>query len=104
MISQVAHLFSQIQNCPDGKGQNCFTNVPQVSADQGSLTVVLSLVFGVLAAVAVIIIVIQGIKFSTSQGDPQKATDARKSIIYAIVGLIVALSAEVVVRLIISRI
>ena len=103
-------LFAQISNCaPDAKvnetgGGSCLTNIPTTVANQAALTTFLSLLFGVLAAITVLIIVIQGIKFSTSQGDPQKAADARKSIIYAIVGLVVSLSAEAVVRLVISKV
>ena len=61
------------------------------------------IVFGVIAAVAVLIIVIQGIRFVLSAGDSQKAADARKGVIYAAVGLVVALSAEVVVRVVIGK-
>jgi len=82
---------------------NCLTEIPHVEAGPTSLSTLLGLTFGTIAAVAVIIIVIQGVKFVTSQGDPQKSGDARKGIIYAIVGLVVALSAELVVRLVIGR-
>ena len=91
-----AQFFAQISNCaPDAKvneagGGSCLTNLPTTVANQATLTSFLSVLFGVLAAITVLIIVIQGVKFSTSQGDPQKATDARKSIIYAIVGLVVS--------------
>ncbi len=95
--------IAQVTNCPNGTGTNCLTTLPQVKADQSAITVVLGLVFGVLAAIAVLIIVIQGVKFATSQGDPQKATDARKAIIYAVVGLVVSLSAEAVIRLVLNR-
>lgn len=105
----ITQFFAQISNCsPDTKvdssgGGSCLTNLPTTVANQAALTNVLSLLFGIMAAVTVIIIIIQGIKFSTSQGDPQKATDARKSIIYAIIGLVVSLSAEAVVRVVISK-
>ncbi len=100
----LATYFAQILNCtPENKDPNCLTAIPMVSANHTALTTVLSLVFGIVAAVAVLMIVIQGVKFSTSQGDPQKAADARKSIIYAIVGLAVALSAEAVVNLVIAK-
>ena len=104
MIGTFIQTFAQIQNCPTGSGANCLTTIPNIEANQSALSTFLGLLFGVLAAISVIIIVIQGIKFSTSQGDPQKATDARRAIIYAIVGLVVSLSAEAVVRLVISKI
>ena len=56
-----------------------------------------------MAAVTVLIIVIQGIKYSLSSGEPDKTAAARKGIIYALVGLAVALSAEAVVNLVIWK-
>ncbi len=79
------------------------TGLPTTCAGTTSLQSILGIVFGVIAAVAVLIIVIQGIKFMLSNGEPQKAADARKGIIYALVGLGVALSAEAVVRLVIGK-
>ena len=108
MIEKILNGVAQIKNCPAGtQGTNCLTSIPQVGTDATSqsnaLAVITGLLFGVLAAVAVLIIVIQGVKFATSQGDPQQAADARRAIIYAIVGLVVALSAEAVIRLTISK-
>lgn len=97
------HYFAEVKNCDSGGAGGCLTNLPSVTADQTSLSNLLSVVFGVLAAIAVLIIVIQGIKFVLSQGDGQKSADARKGVIYAVVGLIVAISAEIVVRLVIGK-
>ncbi len=96
--------FAQYKNCSGAETVDCLSIFPSPDANQTALTSFLSLTFGVLAAVAVIMIIIQGIKFATSQGDPQKAADARKSIIYAIIGLAIALSAEIIVRFVINRI
>jgi len=96
--------FAQLKNCTDAStDSSCLTNLPSVAADSTKVTSALSILFGALAAIAVLIIIIQGIKFVLSQGDPQKAADARKGIIYAVVGLVIALSAEAVVRLVIGR-
>lgn len=96
-------MDSNFENCPDGVTGNCLTEIPQVAANQGTLTTVLGIVFGVLGGIAVLIIVIQGIRFALSSGDPQKAADARKGIIYALVGLAVCVSAEAVVFLVLGR-
>ena len=105
---QLIQYVAQVNNCAQGTTENsngsCFTNLPTIEAGQPALTAFLSVLFGVLAGIAVIIIVIQGIKFSTAQGDPQKTTDARRAIIYALVGLTVSLSAEVAVRVVLARI
>lgn len=99
---------SQITNCADGSASNdgasCLTNIPQVSADSGTLTDILSIVFGVMSAVAVIIIVVQAIKFVLSAGDPDKVANARKGIIYALVGLVISLSANAIVVFVLARV
>lgn len=96
-------LLAQIDNCPAGDDGQCLTKLPVVAADSTSLGRILSIVFGVIAAVTILIIVIQGIKFVLSNGDPQKAADARKGVIYALVGLAVALTAEAIVFVVIGK-
>ena len=50
--------------------------------------------------IAVIIIIVSGIKFLLSGGDAKKVEGARKSLTYAIIGLILILSASFIVSLI----
>jgi hypothetical protein len=90
--------FAQLTNCPPGSG-NCKgdTNLPQIAADSNTLQVVLQLLFGILAAMAVIYIIIAAIKYSVSLGNPQATKTLRGTIIYAGVGLAVALLAEFIV-------
>ena len=89
--------FAQIENCPIGNEPDCLTTLPDVSANGATLTTVLGLVFGTITAVTVIIIVIQGIKFILSDGNPEKASSARKGVIYALIGLVLSLSANIIV-------
>jgi hypothetical protein len=98
-------IFSQIANCTEGAegDASCLTNLPNVSANSAELTSILSVVFGVITIIAVIIIIIQGIKFVLSEGNPEKAASARKGIIYALVGLVLSLSANVIVVFVLGR-
>ena len=97
--------FAQIVNCPAG-ATNCNgdTNLPQVAANNDTLRIVLSFVFGIIAALTVIYIIINALRYSTSLGDPQANARLRNSIIYAAVGLVVALSAEVIVQFTLGRV
>lgn len=101
MVQQMFEQFAAA--CRGANDTLCLSNIPQTEADSSALSTILGVIFGVLGAMAIIIIIIQAIKFATSNGDPQKAADARKGIIYALVGLAVSLSAEVVVRVVINR-
>lgn len=57
----------------------------------------LSIVFGVLGAIAFLIIVIAGMQYAFSQGDPQATGKAKAAIIYALIGLIIAILAQSIV-------
>ncbi len=73
------------------------TGLPTVSAGPSELGQITGIVFGVIAAVAVLIIVIAGLKFVTSNGNPESISKARNTMIYAVIGLVIALSAEAIV-------
>lgn len=50
---------------------------------------VLHVVFGIAGAIALIVIIIAGLQYALSQGNPQSAAKAKDAIIYALVGLVV---------------
>lgn len=63
----------------------------------------LKLVFGVAGAVAVLIVTIAGLKYVTSQGNPQETAKAKDTIIYAIIGLVVCIFAFGIVGFVAER-
>lgn len=65
-------------------------------------TVVNVLLF-ILGAIAVIMIVIGGIKYTVSNGDSSAVTSAKNTILYAIVGLVVALLAYAIVNFVVAH-
>jgi hypothetical protein len=83
------------------QSQPCATGLPVVTADNGTFTSVLSIVFGIIGALAVLMIVIAGLRFVAGQGTPQENAKARNTIIYATAGLLIALAAEAIVNLVI---
>lgn len=60
-----------------------------------------SLVVGVIS---VIMIIIGGLKYITSGGDSGNVTNAKNTILYAIIGLVIVALAQVIVRFVIERI
>ena len=77
------------------------------SADQkGNLGNVLEVVTNVLlfiiGAISVIMIIIGGIKYTISNGDSAQITSAKNTILYAVIGLIVALLAYAIVNFVID--
>lgn len=63
---------------------------------------VLNAIYGIIAVIAVVMIVIAGIKYSTSQGDPGKVQSAKGTILYAIIGLAITISAFAITNFILS--
>ncbi len=54
----------------------------------------------ILGGVAVVIIIIGGIRYALSQGDAGAVTAAKNTILYAVVGLVVAIMATAIVTLV----
>jgi len=65
-------------------------------------TIVNVLLF-ILGAVAVIMIILGGIRYTISQGDSSAVTSAKNTILYAVIGLVVALLAYAIVNFVIAQ-
>lgn len=95
---------NKFENCdPSSTEAGCLSVLPQVSANEGQVQSILAVVFGVFAAIAVIVIVIAAINFATADGNPDNISRAKKTIIYALIGLVIALSAEAIVLTLLGR-
>ena len=70
----------------------------------GILTVIINVVVGVVGFIAVAMIVLGGINFATSQGDTSKVTKARNTILYGVVGLIMAILAFSIVNFVLANV
>jgi hypothetical protein len=66
----------------------------------GTAVNILSILVGIIA---VIMIIIGGLKFITSSGDASNIASARNTILYAVVGLVVAAMAQILVRYVLFR-
>lgn len=70
----------------------------------GILTTVINVIVAVVGFLAVVMIVLGGISFVTSQGDTAKVAKARNTILYGVVGLVVALLAFAIVNFVLSNV
>ncbi|MBQ9020124.1 hypothetical protein IJ096_02275, partial [Candidatus Saccharibacteria bacterium] len=64
----------------------------------------INIVIGLIGLLAVVVIVIGGVQYATSLGQPNKISQARSIIIYGIIGLVVAALAWVIASAIINSI
>jgi len=89
-----ASIQEQVSNSQTGTGA---TGDLQVTVGD-----VLNVVFGVIAIVSVVFIIIGGINYSTSQGDGAKVKKAKDTILYGIIGLVVSLLAFAIVNFVLK--
>jgi heme/copper-type cytochrome/quinol oxidase subunit 2 len=85
------------------QGVACDTGLPTTNASQANLTIIMQLTFGIIGAIAAIVIVVAALSMVSAQGEPQKITKARQTIIFAAVGLAIAVSAEAIVTFTIGK-
>lgn len=78
-------------------------NLPQAHADNETFSLVFSIVFGIIGAFALLMVTVSGLRYVLSGGDPQKTARAKNGIIYALVGLAVALTAEAIVGFVVGK-
>lgn len=80
------------------------TNIPKVSADQNALNATLSATFLVIGGLATLYLLIGAIKYIISNGDPNATGQAKNTILYAIVGIIVSLLAFTIVQFVLGNV
>ncbi len=99
---------NKIGGCSDAAAQSAICRDiasdgnPLFGAD-GVLTKVSGIFAMVTGVISVFMMLIGGLRYINSNGDPQKTATARKTIIYAVIGVIVATVGGVLVRFILTR-
>jgi hypothetical protein len=74
------------------------SSLPQADANSHSLKIILNFVLGIIGALALLMITVSGLRYITSAGDPQKASQAKAGIITALIGIAIALAAGAIVN------
>jgi len=68
-----------------------------------TLKSVINILLTVVGIVSVIMIIVGGVKYVTSAGDSSGVSSAKNTILYAVVGLVVALMAFAIVNFVLDR-
>lgn len=69
----------------------------------GIFRTIVNVILFLIGAISVIMLVVGGIKYTVSNGDSNDVTSAKNTIMYAIVGLIIAILAFAVVNFVIAN-
>ena len=99
---QPAIAASQI--CPPSASNPNATKcgLPQVNATQSTLKNIIQIGLGIIGAFALLSMTLSGFKYITSGGSPEKTSEAKKGIIFALVGLMIAIMAEAIVAFVVN--
>lgn len=86
----------------EAAGGTCNTDTADGSIKSviGTVINILSMVVG---AVAVIMIIIGGLRYVLSGGDSNGVTGAKNTIMYALIGLVIVLFAQVIVKFVLTK-
>lgn len=69
-----------------------------------TVNTIINVVLGVIGLVAVVMIILGGVQYTTSSGDAAKVKKAKDTILYGIIGLVVALLAFAIVNFVLGNI
>ena len=83
-------------------GTTCEDNKAETTVN-GTISLALNIFSAVVGIIAVVMIIVGGVKYITSQGESANITSAKNTILYALVGLVVVALAQVIVRFVLNR-
>ena len=74
-----------------------------INGDNGLIKTVVNVLLWAVGILSVIMIIFSGFRYITSAGDAAKTKSAQSTLIYSVVGLIVAIMAYAIVNMVINR-
>jgi hypothetical protein len=87
-----------------GAGGGCGSQPSNGISINGVIAATINIFSAVVGVVAVIMIIVGGFRYITSNGDSGRISAAKSTIIYAIVGLIVVALAQVIVQFVLHKV
>ena len=76
-------------------------NAPKTLQD--TIATVINILSAAVGIIAVIMIIIGGLRYVTSAGNPEGAKNARNTILYAVIGLVVVALAQIIVHFVLHN-
>lgn len=82
---------------------DCTTDTDASDKVNSTVTIGLNLFSAIVGIVAVVMIIVGGIKYITSGGESANVTTAKNTILYAVIGLVIVALAQIIVRFVLQR-
>lgn len=74
----------------------------ELFGDQGIFKTITNVLLFIIGAISVIMLIIGGIRYTVSNGDQAAVTSAKNTILYAVIGIVVAILAYALVNFVIT--
>ena len=87
-----------------GSDPNCETNPHGTTSVNKIIKAIVNVLSWVVGVMSVIMIIVGGFRYVTAGGDSNRVTAAKNTLIYAIVGLVVAVSAQTIVHFVLNQV
>ena len=72
--------------------------IPNIQANGGTLNGILAQVFALVGALAFLFLVIGALRYVTSGGDSSQVKQAKDTMLYSVIGLVIAVSAYGIIQ------
>ncbi len=79
-------------------------SLPKPGADASRLRLIMTTVFMITGAIALLVVTIGGLRYVLSHGDPSATAQAKNTILYALIGLVVSIIGVSLVAFVVGRI
>ena len=76
--------------------------LPHVNATSATIKTVLDIVFTITGSLALLMITVGGFRYIISRGDPSATAQAKDTILYALVGLVISITAYSIVAFVVN--
>ena len=102
VFAQTDPLIEACKQAPDSSVCDAKADNP-LYGPNGVITKATQILGIVVGIAAVIMIIIAGFKYITSGGDPNGVNSAKNTILYAVIGLVIALSAQAIALFVLKK-
>jgi hypothetical protein len=99
----VVGATAKTQLCQGATGNNSCTKAGEETNLKVIIANVVNILLFIVGAVSVIMIVVGGLRYVTSGGDNSAVTSAKNTILYAVVGIVVAFMAYAIVNFVVMQ-
>lgn len=102
VVATVAGSASALTLQDGAAAAQCDGCPSELFGDTGVFRQVTNVILYIVGIIAVIMLIIGGIKYVVSGGDAKKVTDAKNTVLYAIIGLVICFLAFAIVNFVIA--